>query len=338
MTLYFDTKVQFLDSEAVSTITLWHSIESVFAVASYSQNRGGSVTIFDEQVRIFTSQHLEFSNYFMLNISHQGEALRDITYPVHPISQATALCWHPEKQLLVSGWENGEIFTWVKGRREFYAVKGLHKAPIVSLAFSEQGGRMVSADAMGVLIGWRSDSQNQFLNVFTLELKDAVLHITFRRSLKAEHNELTNLAKAAVAGDESALDTLTNWRPKTAARSTTQFLGIKDNHCFYVGTQSGVLYYVNQQGTCTEVMTLSSPIIQFLWHPQKDAVVAMLDDMTVVHYFVESSGVLSELDRVKLSGRIPGKQVEKDWIGSEGEREMIFTVQPNSRESRLVAY
>lgn len=287
MTLFFDTKVQFLDSEAVSTISLWHNIESVFAVASYSQNRGGSVTVFDEQ----------------------GEPLRDVTYPVHPSSQATALCWHPEKQLLVSGWENGEIFAWVRGRREFYAIKGHHKSPIVSLAFSEQGGRLVSADAMGVLIGWRSDTQNQFLTVFTHELKDPVLHITFRKTLKAENAELTNLAKAAVAGDESALDTLTNWRPKTAARNNTQFLGVKDNHCFYVGTQSGILYYLNQQGTCTEVMQHpSSPITQFLWHPQKDAVVAMLEDMTVVHYFVESTGSLSELDRVKLSGRIPGEE------------------------------
>lgn len=161
---------------------------------------------------------------------------------------------------------------------------------------------------MGVLIGWRCDSQNQFLNTFTHELKDPVLHITFRKTLKAENTELTNLAKAAVAGDESALDTLTNWRPKTAARINTQFMGVKDNHCFYVGTQSGLLYYLNQQGTCTEILHLAtSPIVQLLWHPQKDAVVAMLDDMTVVHYFVESSGILSELDRVKLSGRIPGK-------------------------------
>lgn len=228
---------------------------------------------------------------------------------MHPISQATALCWHPEKALLVSGWENGELFAWAKGRREFHAVKGLHKAPIVCLSFSEQGGRLVSADAMGVLIGWRLDSQNQFLTVFTHELKDPVLHITFRRTLKAEHVELTNLAKAAVAGDESALDTLTNWRPKTAARNHTQFMGVRDNHCFYVGTQAGLLYYVNQQGTCTETLNLASPITQLLWHPQKDAVVAMLDDMTVVHYLVDSSGVLSELDRVKLSGRIPGNSL-----------------------------
>lgn len=50
MTLYFDTKIEFLDSDAVSTIGIWHPIEPLFAVASLSQERGGSVTIFSDTV------------------------------------------------------------------------------------------------------------------------------------------------------------------------------------------------------------------------------------------------------------------------------------------------
>lgn len=50
MTLYFDTKIEFLDSDAVSTISSWHPNEPLFAVASYSQERGGSVTIFADTV------------------------------------------------------------------------------------------------------------------------------------------------------------------------------------------------------------------------------------------------------------------------------------------------
>ena len=52
MTLYFDTKVEFLDSDVVSTIGCWHINEPIFAVASYSQDRGGSVTIFTDSVSI----------------------------------------------------------------------------------------------------------------------------------------------------------------------------------------------------------------------------------------------------------------------------------------------
>lgn len=51
MTLFFDTKVQFLDSDAVSTECSWHLSHSLFAVASYNQDRGACVTIFDDSVR-----------------------------------------------------------------------------------------------------------------------------------------------------------------------------------------------------------------------------------------------------------------------------------------------
>lgn len=53
MTLLFDTKVEFLDSDAVGTIGSWHSHEPIFAVASYSQEGGGSVTVFADTVGFF---------------------------------------------------------------------------------------------------------------------------------------------------------------------------------------------------------------------------------------------------------------------------------------------
>ena len=50
MTLFFDTKVQFLDVETISTICVFHPDESLFAVASFGHDRGGSVTIFEDSV------------------------------------------------------------------------------------------------------------------------------------------------------------------------------------------------------------------------------------------------------------------------------------------------
>ena len=193
-----------------------------------------------------------------------------MTYPVHPASQATVLTWHPEKVLLASGWQNGEIHVWFSGHREFATVNGPHKAAIVFLEFSEKGGRMVTGDSLGILTGWRCDGQYQFLTMFSHDLRDLLTYLTFRLTIESEvREEMVNLVKAAVAGDENALDTLTNWRPRTAARNLTHAV-VKDNHCFYVGTQVGLLYYVNQSGTCTEVLNNSAaPIVQMLWHPKK---------------------------------------------------------------------
>lgn len=73
-----------------------------------------------------------------------------------------------------------------------------------------------------------------------------------------------------MAGDETALDTLTTWRPRTAARNLSH-AGVTDNHCFYVGTESGLIYYLNQAGSCTEVLRSDNiaPFIQMLWHPKR---------------------------------------------------------------------
>ncbi|XP_017021858.1 intraflagellar transport protein 140 homolog [Drosophila kikkawai] len=296
MTLYFDTKIEFLDSDAVSTISSWHPSEPLFAVASFSPERGGSVTIFADT----------------------GEPQRDVTYPVHATSQATALCWHPEKALLASGWEHGDIHVWFAGHREFASVSAPHKAAIVLLQFSEQGGRMVTADAMGLVTGWRCDGQYQFLTMFSHDLREVLLLICFRRTVESEvREEMANLAKAAVAGDENALDTLTNWRPRTAARGMTHS-GVRDNHCFYACTQGGVVYYINQGGACLEVMKCGSlpPIVQMLWHPKKDAVICLMEDLTVTLFLVESTGILTELDRVKMSGRGGGRQGGIAWSGN----------------------
>lgn len=227
------------------------------------------------------------------------------------------MVWHPEKRLLVSGWENGEVHVWYNGNREFSSIPGPHKSPIMLLAFSEQGGRMISADSGGCLTGWRCDNNGQFLTMFTHDLKDALLHITFRKTVQSiVSSEISNLAKAAVNGDEMALDTLTNWRPRTAARNLSHS-GISDNHCFYVGTESGIIYYLNQSGSCTEVFQSdNAPISQILWHPKREAIVTLMEDMTVGHYLVESTGSLTELDRVKLSSMVAGHNGAISWAGN----------------------
>jgi intraflagellar transport protein 140 len=50
MTLFFDTKVQFLDNDTISTIVVFHPNEPIFAVAGFGENRGGSVTLFEDSV------------------------------------------------------------------------------------------------------------------------------------------------------------------------------------------------------------------------------------------------------------------------------------------------
>lgn len=41
-----------------------------------------------------------------------------------------------------------------------------------------------------------------------------------------------------------------------------------------------------------------------------------MEDMTVIHFLAEASGALTELDRVKLSGKIPGNNGIITWVGN----------------------
>lgn len=50
MSLYFDTPVQFKEIGAITTNGVWHPSSPLLAVASYSQERGGFVSIFDDLV------------------------------------------------------------------------------------------------------------------------------------------------------------------------------------------------------------------------------------------------------------------------------------------------
>lgn len=148
-----------------------------------------------------------------------GRPLPEVTYPVHRSSQATSLAWHPQRRVLASGWENGQVYAWLGGsQKEFSPVSGPHVAPIVWLAFSERGGRMVTIDAAGILTGWRCAESGvgldrggaagdigagetverpvHFLTMFTHDLAVPVLSLAFRQTVRSmARAELSTLAR-----------------------------------------------------------------------------------------------------------------------------------------------
>ena len=87
MTLYFDTRVQNPEISSISTCATWHQNLPFLAVAAYSQDKGGFVTLYDDQ----------------------GEPLQDVESPGHSVAQVTALGWHPERKWLAVGWESGDM-------------------------------------------------------------------------------------------------------------------------------------------------------------------------------------------------------------------------------------
>ncbi|KAF0291156.1 Intraflagellar transport protein 140 [Amphibalanus amphitrite] len=96
------------------------------------------------------------------------------------------------------------------------------------------------AQQSGTLVGWKGDGQCNVTVVFQHDLKDPLTQLVFRAV--EEHRQqpsvdLGGLARAAVSGDEVALDMFSSWRPKT---SSTRFLVARqENLNVFVGSASG---------------------------------------------------------------------------------------------------
>ncbi|XP_046824576.1 intraflagellar transport protein 140 homolog isoform X2 [Vespa crabro] len=295
MSLYFDTRVQNPETASISTHATWHPNYPLLAVAAYSQDKGGFVTVYDDQ----------------------GEPLQDVESSRHSVAQVTALGWHPDRRWLAAGWENGELRIWPgdTGSTEFNVIITPHHDPITILQWSPHGSRLVSADAAGSIIAWKIDSRGQLLMVFHHELKGSFIHIAFiPMKPSMDYNDL---AKAAVAGDERALDLFSYWRPRTAA--PTSITTRKDNHVFYIGTSNGVIYFIDAQGQCMEVLNTDGVTLHFLLHHQiRDSIIIMTEGLNIGYYQTDPiTGQLTEITKVKLSGRsdIPRTGPAICWVG-----------------------
>ncbi|EZA61734.1 hypothetical protein DMN91_004415 [Ooceraea biroi] len=283
MTLYFDIRVQNPETASISTFATWHNNYPLLAVAAYSQDKGGFVIIYDDQ----------------------GEPVQDVESPGHAVAQVTTLAWHPERTWLAAGWESGELRVWPgdTGSQEFNVIVTPHRDPITILQWSQHGGRLVSADAGGSIVGWKIDSRGQLLMTFHHELKESFTQIAFKTAPPKPVVDISGLAKAAVAGDERALDLFSSWRPRTAAPTTVPTQ--RDNHAFYIGTTSGTIYFVDAQGQCKEVLNTDGMALSFLLHHQtRDSIVIMTEGLNIGHFQADPiNGELTELTKVKLSGR-----------------------------------
>jgi len=66
------------------------------------------------------------------------------------------------------------------GTQEFNVIVTPHRDSITILQWSQYGGRLVSADTGGSIVGWKIDSKGQLFMMFHHELKESFTQIAFR--------------------------------------------------------------------------------------------------------------------------------------------------------------
>lgn len=154
------------------------------------------------------------------------------------------------------GWDGGELYIWLE--YSWARLEAPHNAALTTVTFSLGGGRLLASDAAGSLSGWQVNSGAP-LTAFHHQLGDIITHLKFCAPNQTSESSIRGLARAAVAGDENALDTLAAWRPRTTAKVRE---GMQpDNHACYAAQDNGVILYIDHTGACSEVLNAPGSIV-----------------------------------------------------------------------------
>ncbi|XP_050392806.2 intraflagellar transport protein 140 homolog [Patella vulgata] len=289
MAVYFDHRLD-CDSNFIKTDISWSPSSLLLAITCYSDENGGAVQLFTEE----------------------GEKIEHSAVQKH--CHVSVVAWHPTKRIIAVGWDTGEITIWNEQDHEVSDAVHIHKKEVSILHWSTNGSRLSSGDKGGVLHVWKSDSKGRLQQnpMCQHHIQESLTAILYRPpTIGGDPSaDISSLARAAVSGDESALD-MFNW--KRSKNSKLQSFGPSESLAFFIGGGNGGVYYVNENGQCTQSFCLDASIKELLFYEERSILVTVTSQLQMTQHAVLPDGGTQEVLKAKLSGKSGGLSVL--WAG-----------------------
>ncbi|XP_067291267.1 intraflagellar transport protein 140 homolog isoform X2 [Pseudorasbora parva] len=286
MAVYFDHRVEAPDSSGAAVLISWHPSVCVLAVGSVNPSSGGCVDLYLQQ-----GEHVELCH-------------------VERGFSPSLLQWHPTKPLLAVGWETGETILLSHPSGEHTPLpNNTHTACITVLEWSSNGSRLVTGDQAGVMAVWRVDARGKLQGspLIKHDYSKPLTCCIFRPTPPAE--DVAMLARAAVSGDENALD-MFNW--KKSNKGAAFALGPQEGLAFYISAADGSVYSVDEQVRSVALLSVESAV-QKMWYSKRRAVLAVVTESLLLSQFsLGAEGLAQEISKVKLSSR-GGQHTDIVW-------------------------
>lgn len=71
----------------------------------------------------------------------------------------------------------------------------------------------------------------------------------------------------------------------------------------YAGSVSGIVYFLNKNGSCVEVLQADGPVKDIMHYKERDLVIVITESMVIGQFSTEADGSLVEISKVKVSTR-----------------------------------